>query len=421
MRCSFLRGIGLVVVAIWLGGCGAESITPPATKSCTTANCTGCCQGDECIAQSIALASSATCGWGAKSCEICQSAESCDNGVCKGNTATGCATCFQGCCQNGACVGGTATSACGSGGLACTICKTGEVCNEGRCIAGTAGCDNCDGCCANGVSCLDGDSKSACGTGGEACQTCDPDDECNAGECLANPTGPCDHTTCPDGCCSSGGVCVKYAAQDNYQCGTGAAPCMNCIDFDPAKTCDATSHGCETGGSVNNCGSCQASECCDGNACATGTTNAACGKGGTCQICPAGTSCENQQCVAATVKLYEVYLVSAKVESPWTSCVESLCDLYVELKFGTTTKTSQTIDNNNDPYWGEFMLTASETELLGTALEVTLKDSGIIDVTVGSCSFALTPAQLAAGTISGECPDWVTAGAKEIVFSFKAI
>jgi hypothetical protein len=421
MRGLVIRSLGVWVLTVFVG-CGPEAVTPPTSNSCSAATCSGCCQGDECIEQSISLASSATCGWGAKSCAICLSTESCNNGQCEATSSGGCASCLQGCCQNGNCVGGSAASACGSSGLACSICKTGEVCNEGRCVSGTNDCSTCGGCCANGTACLDGSSKSACGTGGEVCKTCDPDDACNAGECLADSTPDCDHTTCSDGCCSSSGLCIQYADQGNSQCGTGAATCMNCTDFDPAKTCDAQTHGCKSGGSGNNCGSCQASECCDSNACAPGTTNAACGKGGTCQVCPAGTSCQNQQCAATTTKLYEVYLVSTKVESPWTSCLESKCDLYVVLKFGSTSKTSQIIANNNEPYWGELMLTASETDLLGNALEVTIKDDAIgYDMTVGTCSFVVTATELAAGAISGPCPDLLTAGAKEIAFSFKAI
>jgi hypothetical protein len=88
----------------------------------------------------------------------------------------------------------------------------------------SSGCGSCAGCCLQGT-CQTGDSPGACGSGGMECQTCVTGQQCVSGQCV-NTQPSCSFANCPSGCCGSSG-CVDPPT-DN-QCGTGGASCQACV------------------------------------------------------------------------------------------------------------------------------------------------------------------------------------------------
>jgi len=106
-------------------------------------------------------------------------------------TPTGCSpsTC-SGCCQNNLCLPGTGTSACGYAGNPCNVCNSGDQCQGGVCVPATPVCDkqSCpSGCCENG-SCKQGNADTACGTGADPCKAYGTDESCVGQTCT--PKGP---------------------------------------------------------------------------------------------------------------------------------------------------------------------------------------------------------------------------------------
>ena len=161
-------------------------------------------------------------------------------------------------CPNGCCLGdgtcfvayeaadGSTDIPCGWSGEACTTCPSGYTCFVGGCMHETTGdCSpaNCNGCCFNasmnggpGITiggsneCFEGSQDLYCGSGGAACQECAP--SMNGGHCVADPgggghcegVGICNATNCV-GCCD-GNVCAE--GTQNVACGIAGAPCQDC-------------------------------------------------------------------------------------------------------------------------------------------------------------------------------------------------
>jgi hypothetical protein len=213
----------------------------------------------------------------------------------------------------------------------------------------------CSGCCQQN-SCLPGTDNKVCGFSGVACQACQGDQVCKAGICSALQ---CDATSCATGCCDSAGECKK------------------------------------------------------------GTEDTACGTGGqVCQTCTSSEICSNNQCGAKGPTMYKTTLVSAKVTgSSFIVCIDiNKCDLYVILKVGNATAKSSVKIDTNDPSWKEFMLVATEADIIKKfAVEVRDEDP-IGSGQVGKCTPKITAADLQAGTFSSDCGN-----AKQLTWSFQKI
>ena len=148
------------------------------------------------------------------------------------------------------------------------------------------------GCCDSGGNCRAGTARDACGTFGETCDDCPregfPLCDGTARSC-ARVVERCDASTCADGCCSivnGAPVCLRGDAAG--ACGTGGETCQNCGDA--GLTCDGTTGSCT--GAPCNAETCPTG-CCLGNECRDGLDETTCGGGGAeCENCDAtGRSC----------------------------------------------------------------------------------------------------------------------------------
>jgi hypothetical protein len=147
------------------------------------------------------------------------------------------------------------TSSCGFNGEACRGCSDQYSCAGGGCLrttvaSGPCGPSNCSGCCdpfprrpdagpadgtTNSDTCYEGTQDNHCGHGGEVCTRCDPVHENS--QCVpedAGAGGYCEVGTCGSancaGCCTQGDVCA-LGIQD-FACGSGGVPCQDCTAND---------------------------------------------------------------------------------------------------------------------------------------------------------------------------------------------
>jgi hypothetical protein len=125
--------------------------------------------------------------------------------------------------------------------------------------------------------------------------------------------GPCDATTCLDGCCSQG-QCLRGGAMSALACGSNGAVCQRCPGGSQASCrngacstqtgCDSSS--CPAGTQCQNgtctpvtssCGPCAG--CCTSNGfCQGGDSDLSCGKGGApCRQCANSEVCKDQACI----------------------------------------------------------------------------------------------------------------------------
>ncbi len=250
--------------------------------TCGPENCPGCCVGNQCVVGNT----DTQCGFGGSTCQDCVPfSETCNGGVCTGQTTCSPGTC-QGCCEGNACVSGTSQFACGIGGLACQTCNGGQTCTNQQCVSGsTCGPDNCTGCCV-GNFCLPGNQNFACGAGGGTCEVCISfGDTCQNSACVGATA--CSPQNCP-GCCTSTG-CV--GGTSDTQCGAAGGQCQDCTA--QGETCQN-----EACAPLVTCGPQNCPGCCEGNTCMFGGDPAACGFGGLqCQDCSAfGQTCTNGTC-----------------------------------------------------------------------------------------------------------------------------
>lgn len=351
----------LLLVAAACGG----SEPPPNTTQCTFENCSGCCDGDQCVETPTATA----CGDGGGACTACGAGETCAGGQCV--AVADCSNC-DGCCIGGTqCVPGNTVSACGSGGETCTTCGVGFGCNgdTGDCEPIRCDASNCNGCCtANGV-CLtvDQQTTNACGTGGDACEVCSAGASgCVQGTCVVDQ--PC-LSVCTDGCCTASGQCIPFAQQDSNQCGGDTGP-------------------------------------------------------ETCGTCSAQLSCVGGGCIADIS--WKVSLVSAEIlqrsDTAWDTgpLTNPLPDPYGGISLTGDTFLdgfTPTIDNTLTPNWNHSFGNYVQSELLAQGLSVVIRDSdglGLFE-TIGSCNVAITTAHLSAGrVVQATCGVW----ARNVVLSF---
>jgi len=130
------------------------------------------------------------------------------------------------------------------------------------------------GCCTTGGQCATGASLTACGTLGETCQDCKSEgfQLCDpTRRACGNPVATCDPATC-SGCCE-GNEC--FAGSDPNECGKGGETCLHCESNNLA----CVGNACVTPA----CGPGSCSGCCFGEQCVSGTDQSACGDDG--QVC----------------------------------------------------------------------------------------------------------------------------------------
>lgn len=227
----------LVAMAFASGACGDDGGGGSA-DSCSFENCSGCCDGNECVTNTTTL----FCGEDGRACNRCNTGDICSAGVC--TAEADCSQCpNSGCCLDGTqCMEGNTRQACGSDGEACTVCSdTGDVCGETSRSCEATPCDSTtcsDGCCTAEGECKKvgavGQNKDACGNDGDACEVCATSDiSCTAGACV--PAGSTCLDFCTDGCCM-GETCVDLVMQDNASCGQAngntAVNCAACTGDD---------------------------------------------------------------------------------------------------------------------------------------------------------------------------------------------
>jgi len=240
----FLAAVAVAVLAVALpSACG------PA-KTCSSSNCTGCCDADGTCQNGN---SNTSCGSSGTLCKACSSFDVCQLGFCAP---------FGGGGSGGASGGGTGGSGGGSGGGVANTCAA-----------------TCSGCCTPGGTCIyPATSSTACGAGGATCQACTASQSCSGGLCRSSSCSGCVDTT---NACQSG--------TSSSACGSGGVSCTACNGGD---TCSAS--GFCTGGA---CGGCRDTN----GVCQSGTTRGACGTGGGfCTNCPTGFQCSNGACVTGT-------------------------------------------------------------------------------------------------------------------------
>jgi hypothetical protein len=289
---------------------------------------------------------------------------------------------------------GNTDNACGTGGLACLVCKGGESCVDGQCTTNTP-CDpvSCStGCCQDGL-CLPGTAQDACGTGGLACVACPSDQLCIEGEC---GLGTCDANTCPNGCCD-GNTCEP--GNTDEACGTGGAACAVCTDPD-----HCVSQACGTAP----CSTSTCTGCCDTQGvCQTGDTREACGTGGkACKVCQGSNSCVNGNCAWDPQAEWKVTVVSATIspakiwdQGALPGFVEP--DVFIEVSCAGKSGKTGTTDNTYSPAFNDEVITATAQQL-GVGVNVQVYDEDPIppDQMMGSCNTAFAKVNLEQGSFT---------------------
>jgi hypothetical protein len=435
MRATFLSWLVVGVVGVVAAGCGGDE--QPACLGCLSGTtclagadvtacgigggaCTPCdvsqtCESGQCKIKNTCAgcldatstckdgATVAACGVGGSSCVACKTGETCLNGVCQ--QVCNFQTCAAGCCNAGKCETSVSDTACGTKGSACTACGATQTCVLGECVDKTTDCTGCQGCCLqSSKKCMSGDKIEACGKAGVDCVTCGTDNSCVNGVCTPNPK--CDATTCPQGCCSSNGVCLAFSQQTLQSCGKDGKACNVC----------ATTATCQQGTCVENqpCFSyCKLGCCTSKGQCIAYTSQdkSTCGNSGSlCAGCGTGKNCLNGACVNDPV--WDIYAVSAVVAakkpdgSDWDGWPQSaLPDPYAGFCISTGTScspyTSSTINNTLTPYWNEKVASWKETELITSGLQIFIIDSDNLATwndQICNGKLPLTSADLAAGT-----------------------
>lgn len=286
----------------------------PSTRTCTqsscnSANCNGCCVGNQCLTGTSAT----SCGAKGQQCQNCASnGQACSaiaggGGQCTGNATCGPLNCGGGCCFGTQCTAGTDDTACGKGGFACKNCQgevPAKICvddglpNERTCqLPAACGPGNCDGCCFNGACiALNDTTKTRCGKGGAQCQTCNGNNTCNAGTC-GPPACP---ATCGQGgavqcCLQNSGICA--AGSFDNQCGHSGNNCVQCAANQVCQNGVCQMKQCGDPGTCDN-------GCCSGNTCVAGTQDFACGPAGSgaCTDCVNNPPAPGQTACNATTR-----------------------------------------------------------------------------------------------------------------------
>lgn len=254
-----------------------------------------------------------------------------------GGTACGCRNAV------GQCQVGDSPFACGTNGLQCQRCNTGEQCVNGGCVMAACGPGTCSGCCGRGI-CVTPSMQStvACGASGAMCTQCQRGQDCVNGTCQTPPA--CGPMSCAGCCQQTAGAprCVPLGSQSNFTCGSGGLTCSTC-----ARGTNCSNGACVGGGTDGGMpGSCNPTNCATGCCAATpaGTFcvqpnqqgNFACGTGAmTCTQCMSGTSCTNGACLPNPVTDAGIFGLPNGSACTATSTCEGNC--IQETQFGQPT------------------------------------------------------------------------------------
>ena len=227
----------------------------------------------------------------------------------------------------------------------------------------SGGCSSstCPGCC-QGEICISGLAITACGTNGMTCSVCQAQQLCTAGSCVARI---CDATSCPDGCCSANNTCQQ-------------------------------------GDSASACG----------------------GGGSSCTTCASGELCTNKSCAIKDpgLKTYTVIAEQANVTNAGvifcnSTMSDALCDVYLNVKSGSSSSNTKTIDNSMHPQWNKTLFQVKGTELkAGITVKVYDDDPGPFNPRMCSVSYNVTDTDLTSGKASFHC---FAAGVKMVTLFFK--
>lgn len=158
------------------------------------------------------------------------------------------------------------------------------VCNATTCPSG---------CCDASNVCRLGTDGRFCGAGGGRCTDCIATgfEFCDASrKTCARNVQTCDATTCPSGCCTNdGGRPRCVSGSEAVACGQGGLTCVNCTL--QGRACDPRLRVCST----QRCDASNCNGCCVGNQCLGGTSPLSCGNlGNACVSCAAGQVCRTQ-------------------------------------------------------------------------------------------------------------------------------
>ncbi len=303
-----------------MGGCSSSNNTAPCADGsvctqndlcaggvCVAGASIGCSDGNPCTDDSCDATAGCVHAANTADCtdeNTCTVGDACQNAGCVPGSAKVCddgnACTTDSCNPLSGCQASNSTLACSDG----NVCTGGDVCAEGKCVAGPSiGCndgnpctdDSCDptaGCVfkANSAPC---DDKNGCTSG----------DICAAGACTAGTTGCSDAATCVPQTTGVQCVCIKGYAGDGFtcsdidECAISPSVCQtntSCSNTQGSYECLCNSgyfdcdnnltNGCETNiyTDATNCGKC-GSACSNNNilmpSCAAGVCNGQCTTG----------------------------------------------------------------------------------------------------------------------------------------------
>ena len=283
--------------------CDGNCPTSCASQTCKTGSVTGSGCQRECSYSNVANTTACSGGkcYNGACCTGCWTGSSCSGGTTTSSCGTSGANCTS-CSTSDPCK----TATCSGGSCTTTNKANGTTCPGGKCYSGSC----CTGCWT-GASCLAGTSPLSCGSGGVACFGC-PSGECQTATCSAGTCGlttASNGTSCTGGKCYSGSCCTGCwtgstcaTGTSVLVCGSGGSNCTGC----PSGECQTAS--CSTGsctlsnvtnGTTCTNGKCYSGSCCQGcwtgSSCVAGFQKTACGSGGVvCQNC--GTGCCDMRC-----------------------------------------------------------------------------------------------------------------------------
>jgi C2 domain len=233
---------------------------------------------------------------------------------------------------------------------------------DGVPFTGSCSSSTCSGCCLGDV-CMSGLAASACGAGGMSCTVCQGQQLCTGGFCVAAKT--CDATSCPSGCCGADNTCQQ--GDSASACGTG---------------------------------------------------------GGACTACASGDLCTNNSCAAKDpgLKTYTVIAEKANVTNAGvlfcnSNMADTLCDVYLNVKGGSESANTKTINNSMHPQWNKTLFKLKGTELkAGITVKAYDDDPGPFNPRMCSVSYTVTDADLTGGQASIDCS---AAGVKMVTIFLK--
>lgn len=155
--------------------------------------------------------------------------------------------------------------------------------------------------------------------------------------------------------------------------------------------------------------------CCDGDGCAPGDQDDACGAGGdVCTACGAGSSCQQGACVLDPLSRWDVVIEDGELPAttllglPWDP--GALPDAFVELVasdgFDRAEGSSQVSFETLTPIWNETVLSSVPARVLlgGMTARVQDFDGPLVPNDFGSCEAVIEPSMFADATVELDCP-----------------